>query len=87
MTTEKCPQGVLLEQVTRNWDSPIGCTLVWPRGLGRFPMRGELLQDFDDKKVYSVSVGNVLRYLAKAHDAWDEQQLAKYRTPQHREQP
>lgn len=71
-----CPGRTLVEEVLKSWDSPHGMPIVWLAGLGRFPMRGELLNDIGNQRIYSVSLGTLLRFLAKAHDEFDKQSVS-----------
>lgn len=43
-----------------------GVQLVWPKGLGRFPMRGELCcVNNAEERVYRVRVADALAYLSR----------------------
>jgi len=43
-----------------------GLTLVWPKGLGRFPMHGELMcVNASEERVYRVRVADALFYVSK----------------------
>lgn len=43
-----------------------GVQLVWPKGLGRFPMRGELCcVNNAEERVYRVRVADALSYLSR----------------------
>lgn len=71
----KFPGAVLLEDALRGVHSTWGISLTWPHGKGRFPMKGERLCDTQRARVYVVSIGTLLRYIAKCHDVWVEREL------------